>query len=80
MQQRFHNERQEKNIREVKDMTTGYENEILPAHLIKDMIRKMIKDELRIDFYDNSGGVEVKLTLGDETIQEELFYHISGWN
>ena len=47
---------------------------------IKRMIRKMIKEELRIDIYDSFGGVKVRLFLGDDIIQEEIFTDVSQWD
>ena len=40
---------------------------------IKRMIRKMIKEELSIHFYNGYDGVIVELKLGDDLIKEELY-------
>ena len=53
----------------------GYEN-----NKIKHMIRRMIKDELRIDIYDSMDGVTVTLFLGDDEIQREVFGDIHQWS
>ena len=47
---------------------------------IKRMIRKMIKEELRIDIYDSMDGVTVTLFLGDDEIQREVFGDIHQWS
>ena len=47
---------------------------------IKRMIRKMIKEELRIDIYDSMDGVKVRLFLGNDIIQEEIFTDVSQWD
>ena len=40
---------------------------------IKDMIRKMIVDELKIEFKSTFYGVEVTMTLGDEIVNEKTY-------
>jgi hypothetical protein len=77
LQQGFHNERQDKNTGEVEDMSKA---EAYERSRIKDMVRAMIIEELRIDIYDTYGGVEVRLFLGDEIIQEKVFTGISQWD